>query len=108
MNYYLKVIARTYIFAVGEETSLCAIFVPIVHLLLIELLFWYKYSYLQSSSMIVTSTLIIWKALMCIIGSESPVVIVLSGSMELGFKRVSRQTSSSLERVLACPMIMIL
>ena len=40
------------------------------------------------SGMIVTSALIIWKALMCITGSESPVVVVLSGSMEPGFKRV--------------------
>ena len=35
-----------------------------------------------------TSALIIWKALMCVTGSESPVVVVLSGSMEPGFKRV--------------------
>lgn len=41
------------------------------------------------SGMIVTSALIIWKALMCITGSESPVVVVLSGSMEPGFKRVT-------------------
>lgn len=40
------------------------------------------------SGMIVTSALIIWKALMCATGSESPVVVVLSGSMEPGFKRV--------------------
>ncbi|KAL5056853.1 hypothetical protein RYX36_028457 [Vicia faba] len=32
-----------------------------------------------SLGMIVTSALIIWKALMCITGSESPVVVVLSG-----------------------------
>lgn len=32
--------------------------------------------------------LIIWKALMCLTGSESPVVVVLSGSMEPAFKRV--------------------
>ncbi|KFK38922.1 hypothetical protein AALP_AA3G177900 [Arabis alpina] len=37
--------------------------------------------------MIVTSALIIWKALMCVTGTESPVVVVLSGSMEPGFKR---------------------
>ncbi|KAE8705103.1 Signal peptidase complex catalytic subunit SEC11C [Hibiscus syriacus] len=37
--------------------------------------------------MIVTSALIIWKGLMCVTGSESPVVVVLSGSMEPGFKR---------------------
>ncbi|GAB2269484.1 hypothetical protein Dimus_004401 [Dionaea muscipula] len=37
--------------------------------------------------MIVTSALIIWKALMCFTGSESPVVVVLSGSMEPGFRR---------------------
>lgn len=41
------------------------------------------------SGMIVTSALIIWKGLMCVTGSESPVVVVLSGSMEPGFKRVS-------------------
>ncbi|KAG4947875.1 Signal peptidase complex catalytic subunit SEC11C [Glycine max] len=40
-----------------------------------------------SLDMIVTSALIIWKALMCITGSESPVVVVLSESMEPGFKR---------------------
>ncbi|GJN14376.1 hypothetical protein PR202_gb01198 [Eleusine coracana subsp. coracana] len=37
--------------------------------------------------MIVTSALIIWKGLMVVTGSESPVVVVLSGSMEPGFKR---------------------
>jgi hypothetical protein len=41
-----------------------------------------------SLGMIVTSALIIWKGLMCFTGSESPVVVVLSGSMEPGFKRV--------------------
>ncbi|XP_022153655.1 signal peptidase complex catalytic subunit SEC11A-like [Momordica charantia] len=44
-------------------------------------------SQVVSLGMIVTSALIIWKALMCITGSESPVVVVLSGSMEPGFKR---------------------
>ncbi|WZZ61870.1 hypothetical protein YC2023_061977 [Brassica napus] len=37
--------------------------------------------------MIVTSALIIWKALMCVTGTESPVVDVLSRSMEPAFKR---------------------
>ncbi|CAI5947561.1 unnamed protein product [Closterium sp. NIES-64] len=37
--------------------------------------------------MIVTSALVIWKGLMCWTNSESPVVVVLSGSMEPGFKR---------------------
>ncbi|KAF7806376.1 signal peptidase complex catalytic subunit SEC11A-like [Senna tora] len=37
--------------------------------------------------LIVSSALMIWKGLMCITGSESPVVVVLSGSMEPGFKR---------------------
>ncbi|KAI3919719.1 hypothetical protein MKX01_000160 [Papaver californicum] len=36
---------------------------------------------------IVSSALIIWKILLCVTGSESPVVVVLSGSMEPGFKR---------------------
>ncbi|KAL3839838.1 hypothetical protein ACJIZ3_024429 [Penstemon smallii] len=40
-----------------------------------------------SLGLIVTSALIIWKGLMCITGSESPVVVVLSGSMEPGFQR---------------------
>ncbi|XP_059284753.1 uncharacterized protein LOC132038044 [Lycium ferocissimum] len=40
-----------------------------------------------SFGMIVASALIIWKALMCVTGSESPVVVVLSESMEPGFKR---------------------
>lgn len=34
-----------------------------------------------------TSALIIWKTLMLVTGSESPVVVVLSGSMEPGFHR---------------------
>lgn len=37
--------------------------------------------------LIITSVLIIWKGLICITGSESPAVVVLSGSMEPGFKR---------------------
>lgn len=45
--------------------------------------------------MIVTSALIIWKGLMCFTGSESPVVVVLSGSMEPGFRRVCSYSSRS-------------
>ncbi|KAM3714064.1 hypothetical protein ACJW31_01G303700 [Castanea mollissima] len=37
--------------------------------------------------LILTSALIIWKGLICITGSESPVVVVLSESMEPGFQR---------------------
>ncbi|OMP07232.1 Peptidase S26B, eukaryotic signal peptidase [Corchorus olitorius] len=37
--------------------------------------------------MVIASALIIWKGLICITGSESPVVVVLSGSMEPGFQR---------------------
>ncbi|XAR50563.1 Signal peptidase I [Bertholletia excelsa] len=40
-----------------------------------------------SLGMIVTSALIIWKILTCFTGSESPVVVVLSGSMEPGFQK---------------------
>ncbi|RVX10949.1 Signal peptidase complex catalytic subunit SEC11A [Vitis vinifera] len=39
--------------------------------------------------MIVASALMIWKGLICITGSSSPVVVVLSGSMEPGFKRLA-------------------
>ncbi|KAL6568059.1 hypothetical protein OROHE_003743 [Orobanche hederae] len=41
----------------------------------------------RSISMIVASALMIWKTLICITGSESPVVVVLSESMEPGFAR---------------------
>jgi signal peptidase I len=37
--------------------------------------------------LIVTSALMIWKCLMVLSGSESPIVVVLSGSMEPAFKR---------------------
>ncbi|KAK9807624.1 hypothetical protein WJX72_004588 [[Myrmecia] bisecta] len=37
--------------------------------------------------LIVTSALMIWKSLILFTGSESPVVVVLSGSMEPGFYR---------------------
>ncbi|RXH74455.1 hypothetical protein DVH24_029176 [Malus domestica] len=40
-----------------------------------------------SVRLIVTSALIIWKGLICMTGSESPVVVVLSESMEPGFAR---------------------
>ncbi|TYH44690.1 hypothetical protein ES332_D11G212400v1 [Gossypium tomentosum] len=40
-----------------------------------------------SNGMVISSALITWKGLICIIGSESPMVVVLSGSMEPGFKR---------------------
>ncbi|KAG4194494.1 hypothetical protein ERO13_A06G056700v2 [Gossypium hirsutum] len=40
-----------------------------------------------SLGMVISSALIIWKGLIYITGSESPVVVVLSGSMEPGFKR---------------------
>merc|ERR1712217_309553 len=36
---------------------------------------------------IVFSALMLWKGLMCVTKSESPVVVVLSGSMEPGFHR---------------------
>merc|ERR1711963_543658 len=37
--------------------------------------------------MVVSSALMIWKGLMVVTGSESPVVVVLSGSMEPAFYR---------------------
>jgi signal peptidase len=37
--------------------------------------------------MIIFSALMIWKGLMCFTGSESPIVVVLSGSMEPAFFR---------------------
>ncbi|GJW74023.1 signal peptidase complex catalytic subunit SEC11A-like protein [Tanacetum coccineum] len=49
-----------------------------------------RQSFTQAISlrMIVTFVvLIIWKGLMCVTGSESPFAVVLTGSMEPGFKR---------------------
>ena len=42
---------------------------------------------LLSFGMIVSSALMIWKGLMVFTGSESPIVVVLSGSMEPAFHR---------------------
>ena len=39
-----------------------------------------------SFGMIVSSALMIWKGLMVVTGSESPIVVVLSGSMEPAFQ----------------------
>ncbi|XP_073053621.1 uncharacterized protein [Primulina eburnea] len=43
--------------------------------------------HLDLYSIIVTSALMMWKGLMCITGTESPAVVVLTGSMEPGFGR---------------------
>ncbi|PIA57340.1 hypothetical protein AQUCO_00600222v1 [Aquilegia coerulea] len=37
--------------------------------------------------MLITTVLIMWKLWICLSGADSPVVVVLSGSMEPGFKR---------------------
>ncbi|CAJ1975458.1 unnamed protein product [Sphenostylis stenocarpa] len=37
--------------------------------------------------LIAASALVIWKGLICVSGSESPLVVVISGSMEPGFRR---------------------
>jgi signal peptidase len=45
------------------------------------------FSQVLSFGMIVSSALMIWKGLMVVTGSESPIVVVLSGSMEPAFHR---------------------
>lgn len=40
-----------------------------------------------SLGMMVSSVIILWKTMMCISSSESPIVVVLSGSMEPGFQK---------------------
>ena len=48
----------------------------------------YQFFYqVLSFGMIVSSALMIWKGLMVATGSESPIVVVLSGSMEPAFQR---------------------
>ncbi|KAH7546408.1 hypothetical protein FEM48_Zijuj01G0197800 [Ziziphus jujuba var. spinosa] len=44
-------------------------------------------SHAVSLGVSVATALMIWKALMCMTGCESPVVVVLTGSMEPGFSR---------------------
>ncbi|KAJ8311705.1 hypothetical protein KUTeg_011060 [Tegillarca granosa] len=45
------------------------------------------YYQILNFGMIVSSALMIWKGLMVVTGSESPIVVVLSGSMEPAFYR---------------------
>lgn len=40
-----------------------------------------------SLGMMISSVIILWKTMMCISSSESPIVVVLSGSMEPGFQK---------------------
>ena len=47
-----------------------------------------------SFGMIVSSALMIWKGLMVVTGSESPIVVVLSGSMEPAFQVSSLKSFS--------------
>ncbi|CAI9114005.1 OLC1v1037469C3 [Oldenlandia corymbosa var. corymbosa] len=47
----------------------------------------YMYCFLLVSGVLVSTALILWKTLMVITGTESPMVVVVSGSMEPGFKR---------------------
>lgn len=59
--------------------------IPILVVLSLLLLqFFYQ---VLSFGMIVSSALMIWKGLMVVTGSESPIVVVLSGSMEPAFHR---------------------
>ncbi|KAF1870696.1 hypothetical protein Lal_00026296 [Lupinus albus] len=44
-------------------------------------------SQLITLGLIVSTALMLWKGLMCITGTESPIIVVLSGSMEPGFQR---------------------
>lgn len=46
-----------------------------------------KYFQVLNFGMIVSSALMIWKGMMVLTGSESPIVVVLSGSMEPAFYR---------------------
>ena len=51
-------------------------------------------SQVLSFGMIVSSALMIWKGLMVVTGSESPIVVVLSGSMEPAFQVSSLKSLS--------------
>ena len=56
-----------------------------------KLTIWLCYIQVLSFGMIVSSALMIWKGLMVVTGSESPIVVVLSGSMEPAFQRGNDQ-----------------
>ena len=60
----------------------------IIDTLLLKMYFFF-HVWMWFLGLIVSSALIIWKGLMCLTGGESPVVVVLSESMEPGFARVS-------------------
>ncbi|ESW10300.1 hypothetical protein PHAVU_009G197500 [Phaseolus vulgaris] len=45
------------------------------------------FNHFISLGLIVTSALVIWKVLICVSGCQSPVVVVISASMEPGFGR---------------------
>ncbi|KAL6568058.1 hypothetical protein OROHE_003742 [Orobanche hederae] len=62
----------------------------------------FDYFLQKMSCMIVASALMIWKTLICITGSESPVVVILSESMEPGFARVRRHFVLAYEPKLLC------
>uniref|UniRef100_A0A8C4LJR8 Signal peptidase complex catalytic subunit SEC11 n=1 Tax=Equus asinus asinus TaxID=83772 RepID=A0A8C4LJR8_EQUAS len=64
-----------------------AFLVGIIMDLISSLLFLQLYYQVLNFGMIVSSALMIWKGLMVITGSESPIVVVLSGSMEPAFHR---------------------
>ena len=51
-----------------------------------EIFFTNNLDQVLSFGMIVSSALMIWKGLMVVTGSESPIVVVLSGSMEPAFQ----------------------
>ncbi|KAF1892650.1 hypothetical protein Lal_00031921 [Lupinus albus] len=46
-----------------------------------------SFSQLITLGLIVSSALMMWRGLMYFTGSESPIIVVISGSMEPGFKR---------------------
>ncbi|KAK9100782.1 hypothetical protein Scep_024212 [Stephania cephalantha] len=46
-----------------------------------------RYLQMIAFGMLLSTSLVTWKAMVCFSGSNSPVVVVLTGSMEPGFKR---------------------
>merc|ERR1711879_1091986 len=84
MGLISRVSSRTYRFTYFKMLENCPDWLvgDIKHMTVRQLLY-----QVLNMGMVISSALMIWKSLMLISGSESPIVVVLSGSMEPAFYR---------------------
>merc|ERR1711879_981110 len=84
MGLISRVSSRTYRFTYFKMLENCPDWLvgDIKHMTVRQLLY-----QVLNMGMVISSALMIWKSLICLSGSESPIVVVLSGSMEPAFYR---------------------